>query len=50
VGETIFTFNYGAMHFHPVEKIIRLYEENLVLQERMLNGKVERRVRLEKSI
>ena len=44
------SFNYGTIHFHPIEKLIQLHEEKIVLYERMLKEKDEMMERLEKLI
>src|SRR5690242_219054 len=44
------SFNYGTMHFHPIDKIIQLHEEKIALYERMLKEKDEMMERLEKLI
>ncbi|WP_339757143.1 helix-turn-helix transcriptional regulator [Algoriphagus aquimarinus] len=43
-------FNNGTINFHPVEKLIQLHEEKIVLYERMLKEKDEMMARLEKLI
>lgn len=51
-GENAFTnsFNYGTIHFHPIEKLVELHAEKIALYERMLNEKDEMMARLEKLI
>lgn len=51
-GEHAFSnsFNYGTINFHPIEKIVQLYDEKIELYERMLKEKDEMMVRLEKLI
>jgi len=51
-GEHAFSnsFNYGTIHFHPIEKIIQLHEEKIALYERMLKEKDEMMTRLENLI
>ena len=44
------SFNYGTIHFHPIEKLIQLHEEKIALYERMLKEKDEMMERLEKLI
>ena len=43
-------FNYGTMHFQPIDKLIQLHEEKIALYERMLKEKDEMMGRLEKLI
>ena len=43
-------FNYGTMHFQPIDKLIQLHEEKIVLYERMLKEKDEMMAKLEKLI
>ncbi|MEO4006001.1 helix-turn-helix transcriptional regulator [Flavobacterium sp. CAU 1735] len=43
-------FNFGTIHFHPVEKLVELHEEKIALFERMLQEKDEMMARLEKLI
>ncbi|MDV3550184.1 transcriptional regulator [Elizabethkingia anophelis] len=51
-GEHAFSnsFNYGTINFHPIEKIVQLYDEKIELYERMLREKDEMMTRLEKLI
>ncbi|MEZ0130016.1 helix-turn-helix domain-containing protein [Flavobacterium sp. LBUM151] len=51
-GEYAFSnsFNYGTIHFHPIEKLVSLHEEKIALYERMLKEKDEMMQRLEKLI
>lgn len=51
-GEHAFSnsFNYGTINFHPIEKLVALHEEKIVLYERMLKEKDEMMDRLEKLI
>ena len=51
-GEHAFSnsFNYGTIHFHPIEKLIQLHDEKIALYERMLKEKEEMMERLEKLI
>lgn len=51
-GEHAFSnsFNYGTINFHPIEKIVQLYDEKIELYERMLKEKDDMMVRLEKLI
>ncbi|AQX06682.1 transcriptional regulator [Elizabethkingia meningoseptica] len=51
-GEHAFSnsFNYGTINFHPIEKIVQLYDEKIALYERMLKEKDEMMARLEKLI
>lgn len=51
-GEHAFSnsFNYGTINFHPIEKIVQLYDEKIELYERMLKEKDEMMTRLEKLI
>ncbi|KUG12937.1 transcriptional regulator [Elizabethkingia sp. HvH-WGS333] len=51
-GEHAFSnsFNYGTINFHPIEKIVQLYDEKIELYERMLKEKDEMMARLEKLI
>jgi len=51
-GEHAFSnsFNYGTINFHPIEKIVQLYDEKILLYERMLKEKDEMMTRLEKLI
>ncbi len=51
-GEHAFSnsFNYGTIHFHPIDKLIQLHEEKIALYERMLKEKEEMMGRLEKLI
>ncbi len=51
-GENAFSnsFNYGTMHFHPIDKLVQLHEEKIALYERMLKEKDEMMARLEKLI
>lgn len=51
-GEHAFSnsFNYGTINFHPIEKIIQLYDEKIALYERMLKEKDEMMARLERLI
>jgi transcriptional regulator with XRE-family HTH domain len=44
------SFNYGTMHFHPIDKLVQLHEEKIALYERMLKEKDEMMERLEKLI
>jgi transcriptional regulator with XRE-family HTH domain len=44
------SFNYGTMHFHPIDKLVQLHEEKIALYERMLKEKDEMMARLEKLI
>jgi transcriptional regulator with XRE-family HTH domain len=43
-------FNYGTMHFQPIDKLIQLHEEKIALYERMLKEKDEMMKRLERLI
>ncbi len=43
-------FNYGTINVHPIDKLIQLHEEKIVLYERMLKEKDEMMARLEKLI
>ncbi|AQX10941.1 MULTISPECIES: helix-turn-helix domain-containing protein [Elizabethkingia] len=49
-GEHAFSnsFNYGTINFHPIEKIVQLYDEKIALYERMLKEKDGMMARLEK--
>ncbi|PWN59016.1 helix-turn-helix domain-containing protein [Chryseobacterium viscerum] len=51
-GEHAFSnsFNYGTINFHPIEKLVSLHEEKIVLYERMLKEKDDMMDRLEKLI
>ncbi|MCT3698374.1 helix-turn-helix domain-containing protein [Elizabethkingia anophelis] len=51
-GEHAFSnsFNYGTINFHPIEKIVQLYDEKIELYERMLKEKDEIMARLERLI
>lgn len=51
-GENAFgnSFNYGTMHFHPINKLVQLHEEKIALYERMLKEKDEMMERLEKFL
>ncbi|OBS14815.1 transcriptional regulator [Elizabethkingia miricola] len=51
-GEHAFSnsFNYGTINFHPIEKIVQLYDEKIELYERILKEKDEMMARLEKLI
>jgi len=51
-GEHAFSnsFNYGTIHFHPIDKLIQIHEEKIALYERMLKEKDEMMGRLEKLI
>ncbi|HFK5502749.1 helix-turn-helix transcriptional regulator [Elizabethkingia anophelis] len=51
-GEHAFSnsFNYGTINFHPIEKIVQLYDEKIELYERMLKEKDDMMARLEKLI
>ncbi len=51
-GENAFgnSFNYGTMHFHPIDKLVQLHEEKIALYERMLKEKDEMMGRLEKLL
>ncbi|MDV3747156.1 transcriptional regulator [Elizabethkingia anophelis] len=51
-GEHAFSnsFNYGTINFHPIEKIVQLYDEKTALYERMLKEKDEMMAKLEKLI
>ena len=51
-GEHAFSnsFNYGTIHFHPIEKIVQLHDEKIALYERMLKEKDAMMVRLERLI
>lgn len=51
-GEHAFSnsFNYGTINFHPIEKIVQLYDEKIALYERMLKEKDEMMARLERLI
>ncbi|MDV3864765.1 helix-turn-helix domain-containing protein [Elizabethkingia anophelis] len=51
-GEHAFSnsFNYGTINFHPIEKIVQLYDEKIALYERMLKEKDDMMARLEKLI
>lgn len=51
-GENAFTnsFNYGTIHFHPIDKLVQLHEDKIALYERMLKEKDEMMARLEKLI
>lgn len=51
-GENAFSnsFNYGTMHFHPIEKLVQIHEEKIALYERMLKEKDEMIGRLERLI
>ncbi|CDN75744.1 conserved hypothetical protein [Elizabethkingia anophelis] len=40
----------GTYHINPIEKIVQLHEEKIVLYERMLKEKDDMMVRLEKLI
>jgi len=42
------SFNLGTMNFHPVDKLIQLHEEKIVLYERMLKEKDEMMGKLER--
>jgi transcriptional regulator with XRE-family HTH domain len=44
------SFNYGTIHFHPIDKLVQLHEEKIALYERMLKEKDEMMERLEKLI
>ena len=44
------SFNYGTIHFHPIDKLIQLHEEKIALYERMLKEKDEMMARLERLI
>ena len=44
------SFNYGTIHFHPIDKLVQLHEEKIALYERMLKEKDEMIARLEKLI
>lgn len=44
------SFNYGTIHFHPIDKLIQLHEEKIALYERMLKEKDEMMERLERLI
>ena len=44
------SFNYGTIHFHPIDKLIQLHEEKIALYERMLKEKDEMMARLEKLL
>ncbi|WP_337966997.1 XRE family transcriptional regulator [uncultured Flavobacterium sp.] len=44
------SFNYGTINFNPIEKLVSLHEEKIVLYERMLKEKDEMMARLEKLI
>jgi transcriptional regulator with XRE-family HTH domain len=43
-------FNYGTMHFQPIDKLIQLHEEKIALYERMLKEKDEMMERLARLI
>jgi transcriptional regulator with XRE-family HTH domain len=45
-----YAFNYGTMHVHPIDKLIKLHEEKIELYERMLKEKDEMMARLERLI
>jgi len=51
-GENAFSnsFNYGTMHFHPIDKLVQLHEEKITLYERMLKEKDEMMATLEKLL
>ncbi len=49
-SDNAFTFNYGTINTHPIEKIIQLHEEKIALYERMLKEKDEMMLRLEQLI
>lgn len=44
------SFNFGTMHFHPIDKLIQLHEEKIALYERMLKEKDEMMLRLERLL
>jgi transcriptional regulator with XRE-family HTH domain len=44
------SFNYGTMHFHPIDKLVQLHKEKIALYERMLKEKDDMMARLEKLI
>jgi len=48
-GEHAFSnsFNYGTIHFHPIDKLIQIHEEKIALYERMLKEKDEMMGRLD---
>lgn len=31
-----YAFNYGTLHVHPIDKLLELHEDKIVLYERML--------------
>ena len=44
------SFNYGSMHFHPIDKLVQLHEEKIALYERMLKEKEEMMQELKKLL
>ncbi|RKR05605.1 helix-turn-helix protein [Flavobacterium sp. 90] len=50
-GEHAFTNSFnGTLNIHPIDKLIQLHEEKIVLYERMLKEKEEMMARLEKLL
>ncbi len=49
-GDNAFSnsFNFGTMHFHPIEKIIELHDQKIALYERMIKEKDEMVGRMER--
>jgi len=44
------SFNFGTMHFHPIEKIIELHDQKIALYERMIKEKDEMVARMERLL
>ena len=42
------SFNFGTIHFHPIEKIIELHDQKIALYERMIKEKDEMMARMER--